>query len=172
MQKVSESDVKKEPQNFLDIVWADKDKDTVLYEELCEDLDAAVAGATHPALQEKVYEEICSVLGEGEVDLTLDTINELRYLDMCVKEAMRIFPTVPFMDRRLQHDMELGGKLVPKGSSVLISPLIIHHNYTTYPQHDDFGPDNFLPERASQRNAYDYVPFSAGPRNCIGQLGL
>lgn len=43
-QKDAEGEVKKEPQSFLDIVWADKDKDTVLYEELCEDLDAAVAG--------------------------------------------------------------------------------------------------------------------------------
>lgn len=103
--------------------------------------------ATHPELQERVYEELRAVLGDGDVELTLDTVNELTYLDMCVKEAMRIFPTVPFMDRRLQNDMELGrpsgtdltehqgaflfagGKLVPKGSSVLISPLIIHHNY-------------------------------------------
>ncbi|KAH7726576.1 CYP-29A3 protein [Aphelenchoides avenae] len=171
--------------NFLDILLADKDKDALLFQDLCEQLDTIAHGgyetsahafgwtvwclATHPDVQDRVYDELRSVLWDGKVALTLDMLNDLKYLDICIKEAMRVFPTVPFVERTLRQDTEMGGKLVPKGSMVLISPLVVHHNCKTYPDHDVFNPDNFLPERTANRHAYDYMPFSAGPRNCIGQ---
>lgn len=64
--------------------------------------------ATHPDVQDRVYDELRSVLWDGKVALTLDMLNDLKYLDMCIKEAMRVFPTVPFVERTLRQDTEMG----------------------------------------------------------------
>ncbi|GMT23283.1 hypothetical protein PFISCL1PPCAC_14580, partial [Pristionchus fissidentatus] len=62
-----------------------------------------------------------------------------------------------------------GDHLVPKDASLVIAPWMIHRNEKIYANPHNFDPDNFLPERVTTRHPYDYIPFSAGPRNCIGQ---
>uniref|UniRef100_A0A1I7X009 Cytochrome P450 n=1 Tax=Heterorhabditis bacteriophora TaxID=37862 RepID=A0A1I7X009_HETBA len=63
----------------------------------------------------------------------------------------------------------IGNYLLPAGSQVNISPIILHYNEEVYPDPHYYNPDRFLPENISKRHAYDYIPFSAGLRNCIGQ---
>ena len=57
---------------------------------------------------------------------------------------------------------------------MLISPLVIHHNHKVWgADHDSYNPDNFfVKEIAERRTTYDYIPFSAGPRNCIGMKSI
>lgn len=62
------------------------------------------------------------------------------------------------------------GKKVPAGATVIIATIKLHRRPDIYPNPDKFNPDNFLPEQSANRHYYAFVPFSAGPRSCVGEL--
>ncbi|GMT21312.1 hypothetical protein PFISCL1PPCAC_12609, partial [Pristionchus fissidentatus] len=62
-----------------------------------------------------------------------------------------------------------GNYMLPRGVTVSICPIAIHRNESIFENAQSFDPDRFLPERSANRHAFDFIPFSAGPRNCIGQ---
>ncbi|GMS81085.1 hypothetical protein PENTCL1PPCAC_3260, partial [Pristionchus entomophagus] len=126
--------------------------------------------ATHPKMQERAYREVIEELGENrDGDIGREDMGKLVYLDRCIKEALRIYPPVPFVSRQLKRDFHLGDYSLPENSQVSISPFVVHRNESIYPNPLEYVPYRFLPEKEAKRNAYDYIPFSAGPRNCIGQ---
>ncbi|PRD27938.1 UNVERIFIED_CONTAM: Cyp4c3 [Trichonephila clavipes] len=61
------------------------------------------------------------------------------------------------------------GYSVPKDSSCTVAVYILHRDASVFPAPEKFDPDRFLPENSTNRNPFAYIPFSAGPRNCIGQ---
>ncbi|GMT21514.1 hypothetical protein PFISCL1PPCAC_12811 [Pristionchus fissidentatus] len=179
-----EADVNKKA--FLDRLISEMDKTNLSIEDIREEVDTFMfAGhdttssalgwtiwclANHPEIQQRVYEEITSVFGEDEdIDCTSDEMAQLVYLDRCIKESLRLFPPVPFALRRLDEDLQMGPYLLPRGSTLCISPYLVHRNERIYPNPLVYDPDRFLPENVERRHPYDFVPFSAGPRNCIGQ---
>ncbi|CAD6192818.1 unnamed protein product [Caenorhabditis auriculariae] len=123
---------------------------------------------TYPEVQQKIHDELDEVLGEDD-DVTVEHLPRLKYMECCLKESLRVCPSVPIVMRELATDQQLGGVTVPKGVHVLINHHLVHRDPSQWPDPERFDPDRFLPENAAKRHTYSFIPFSAGSRNCIGQ---
>ncbi|XP_077000434.1 cytochrome P450 4V2 isoform X2 [Tamandua tetradactyla] len=123
---------------------------------------------SYPEVQKKVDSELDEVFGNSDRPATLEDLKKLKYLDCVIKETLRIFPSVPFFGRKLNEDCEVGFK-VSKGTEALIVTYALHRDPKYFPDPEEFRPERFFPENMQGRHPYAYVPFSAGPRNCIGQ---
>ncbi|KAJ1530819.1 hypothetical protein ONE63_005666 [Megalurothrips usitatus] len=124
---------------------------------------------THPHVQDAAADELDHIFQGSDRPPTVRDLQEMKYLERIIKETLRLFPSVPFIGRKLYQDVDLGGYKVPAGSLINIPIYHIHRNPKQWPSPHAFDPDNFLPHRVAERHPYSYVPFSAGPRNCIGQ---
>nr|XP_022906724.1 cytochrome P450 4C1-like [Onthophagus taurus] len=120
-------------------------------------------------VQDKVYEELKQILGDKKCPESISDLSDLKYLECCIKEALRIYPSVPFISRKVTEDIEINGYKIPKGVYCNLHIHKVHRDPEIYPDPMKFDPDRFLPENTAKRHPYAYVPFSAGPRNCIGQ---
>ncbi|XP_063924598.1 cytochrome P450 4g15-like [Zophobas morio] len=128
---------------------------------------ALVLLGMHPEIQEKVYQEI-SLLTDDTQDLTLECVNKMNYLERVIKETIRIFPSVPFILRKIDEEIELESYFVPANCEILISISQLHRWPDIWPNPLKFDPDRFLPEEVEKRPRGAYLPFGAGARNCIG----
>nr|XP_039255718.1 cytochrome P450 4B1-like [Styela clava] len=124
--------------------------------------------ATNPKHQDLCYDEISEILGDKE-DLELNDLTNLPYLTMCIKEALRLYPPVPSITRSPTSDLNVDGKIIKKGTDVILSMLGVHHNSRLWPNPELYDPSRFTPENSLKRDPFSYIPFSAGIRNCIGQ---
>ncbi len=117
----------------------------------------------HPHIAAEVVDEIQSVL-QGSTP-TLEHLNRLTLLEYVIKESMRLLPSVPLNHRIAAEDSELGGYFMPAGTELFVSIYHLHHDSATFSE-----PDVFNPHRWQQidPSIYEYNPFSAGPRMCIG----
>uniref|UniRef100_A0A182FZU2 Uncharacterized protein n=1 Tax=Anopheles albimanus TaxID=7167 RepID=A0A182FZU2_ANOAL len=123
-----------------------------------------------PVLQDRVLHEIDSVMGgDRERRPTMQELNEMRYLECCIKEGLRLFPSIPVIGRRLTEDVRVDSYTIPAGTTAMIVVYELHRDPAIFPNPDKYDPDRFLPENCLGRHPYAYIPFSAGPRNCIGQ---
>lgn len=121
--------------------------------------------ALHPEVLYDLEDEIDAVL-RGEAP-TVEHAASMPLLDAVLKESARIMPATPICSFRLVGEQATLGKYtLPKGSLVLLSPLVTHRMGDVFSQ-----PARFLPERWSHTTPtpFEYLPFGAGPRMCIGQ---
>ncbi|KAI6202687.1 hypothetical protein M3Y94_00469500 [Aphelenchoides besseyi] len=178
-----ESEIEKKRLNFLDLLLELQSEGQLNIEEVCEQVDTFMfAGhdttshainwtlwllALHGDVQQKLYDEIVEHFGNSDADFHSPKVKELKLLNKVIKESLRIFPAVPMFERRTRNEVQIDGFTIPKGVSVKISPFLLHHNHTVWPDHWKFDPENFAEGKQYAPNAF--VPFSAGPRNCIGQ---
>uniref|UniRef100_A0A8C1QU51 aromatase n=1 Tax=Cyprinus carpio TaxID=7962 RepID=A0A8C1QU51_CYPCA len=124
--------------------------------------------ACNPEHQEKCREEILQAL-DGKDTVDWEDLNKIPYTTMCIKESLRLCPPVPGISRKLTKPLTFfDGRTVPEGRQI-IHIYGIHMNTTVWENPYVFDPMRFLPENVSKRSPHAFVPFSAGPRNCIGQ---
>lgn len=127
--------------------------------------------AKYPEIQEKVWDEIQTVIGtDVNVPVIMQQLNDMHYLELVVKETLRLYPSVPLFGRKIREDIEINGKTIPENANFLVGTYFMGRDADLFP-----NPEEFIPERyngttsAEKQNPYAYIPFSAGPRNCIGQ---
>ncbi|XP_067048364.1 cytochrome P450 4V2-like isoform X2 [Acropora muricata] len=125
--------------------------------------------ARHPEIQRKADEEVDNFFAHHPETLTVADLKEFRYLDCIIKEAQRLFPSVPVLGRTVTEDYNFNGYTAPKGTTVVAAIVALHRNPEVWPAPLQFDPDRFLPENSQGRHPFAFIPFSAGPRNCIGQ---
>lgn len=126
----------------------------------------------HRKVQSKLQQEIDSILGSNfQGHVTVDKLSELTYMDAVIKESMRLYPPVAFLGRQTTEECDIDGVKVPKGQDVTIFVHFLHRNPNIWKEPEKFDPDRFSIEKRSEltKSNFSYIPFSAGPRNCIGQ---
>ncbi len=123
--------------------------------------------ARHPAVQTRLKEELRGVLGDRS--LTVADLPNLPYLDMVVKESMRILPSVWSFMRQPIEDTQIGDFLVPKNAQVFICTYILHHDPRYWDEPEEFRPERFSREEEKKIHRGAYMPFGAGPRICLGK---
>jgi cytochrome P450 len=123
--------------------------------------------SANPDVEAKLLDEYARVLG-GRAPAMAD-LPHMPYSKMMVDEALRLYPPAWAVSTRvaLADDVVVGYR-VPKGSSVFISPYVIHHDPRFWDEPDQFIPERFTEDKVEARHKYAYIPFGAGPRKCIG----
>lgn len=119
--------------------------------------------AEHPQVANELVAELASVL-HGEPP-TVEQLAKLPYLDAVVKESMRVLPPVPLHPRIVSEDSELGGYFLPASTELFLSIFHMHHDRAIFEDPHCFDPSRWSKIKPS---VYEYNPFSAGPRMCIG----
>jgi cytochrome P450 len=124
--------------------------------------------AQNPHIEAKLAEELQAVLG-GRVP-TPEDLPRLRYTEMVLKEAMRLYPAVWGIGRRALQDCELGGYRVPAGSNIFILQWRTQRDPRFFPDPERFDPERWRedPVRSGKIPRFAYFPFGGGPRTCVG----
>ncbi|KAF5285236.1 hypothetical protein FQR65_LT13300 [Abscondita terminalis] len=126
--------------------------------------------ANHLDIQEKIWKEVMEIVEYSERQFTFSDIQNMQYLEMVVKECLRLFPSVPLIARKTDCDLTTAsGYVIPSNTIVHIHIYGLHHSPQVYPNPEKFDPERFSPENSKGRHPFAFIPFSAGPRNCIGQ---
>ncbi|KAF5291114.1 hypothetical protein FQA39_LY14356 [Lamprigera yunnana] len=173
--------------DFIDLLIKMKDFDTAALVGLAIQLIVAGFETTgnivpfilyelclNASIQSRLRNEILTVL-ENHEDITLETIQDMNYLEMVVKEGLRKYPTLPFVDRICTKNYKVANSdlVIEKGTPIYISISALHHDSNYFPNPTKFDPERFSDQNKSDVIPYTYIPFGEGYRNCIGsKLGV
>lgn len=148
-------------------------------------LEAAYEGAGEPMSEEKLRDELVTLLSDGPTATSLawvfeqllrhpDKLQRLReearegegeeYLDAVVKETLRLVPTVPVVMRKLVEPLQVGGYTIPAGGTAAPCVYLTHLRSDLYEEPHSFMPERFLGQQAG---TYTWIPFGGGPRRCV-----
>ncbi|XP_029170217.1 cytochrome P450 9e2-like [Nylanderia fulva] len=130
--------------------------------------------AVNQDIQDRLREEVLQHLDEGN-DVSYESLSKMTYMDMVISEALRKYPPVLFTDRLCTQNSELpppqsGCKsVIIKSDMMMMIPVYaLHHDPKYYPNPDKFDPERFSEENKDNVVPYTYLPFGEGPRKCIG----
>lgn len=122
----------------------------------------------HPAIESRLLAEIDRVLGGRPP--TVEDLPQLAYCEQVVAESLRLYPPAYAFARKVLEPIELnGGRRLEPNSLAIIPTRMIHRLPRFYPSPERFDPERFTPEAKASRPRFAYLPFSHGPRNCVGE---
>ena len=107
--------------------------------------------ANHPRVQERIFKEQKEVFSdlEGEefanADVKQEQLAKMKYLDAVVKEALRLYPSVPLFARKIEHPFSVDGVDIPVGTTAVVMTYILHRNEKVWDRANEFVPERFLP---------------------------
>lgn len=124
--------------------------------------------AQNPQIEAQLVEELKTVLGDREP--TTNDLPRLRYAEMVLKEAMRLYPAVWGIGRRALQGCEIGGYRIGAGTNVFIFQWLTQRDPRFFPDPDTFDPERWRedPVRSGKIPRFAYFPFGGGPRVCVG----
>ncbi|PSN43542.1 hypothetical protein C0J52_03715 [Blattella germanica] len=129
--------------------------------------------AINQTAQARLREEVDAALASNGGKMNLDMIQSMEYVDMALKEALRMYPVLPYMNRLCTKPFELplsDGKTVTVevGTPVVTPILGIHYDPEYFPEPEKYEPERFTEENKAKRPKYIHFPFGEGPRICLG----
>lgn len=122
-----------------------------------------------------MVEEARTITADDATEMTRDDVEKMDYTEMCLKETLRLFPMVAMVVRQTTADVKLRTVdiEVPKDTPIVIAVYPIHHRKEYWGENvEDFVPERFTPENEKNFHPFQYLPFMAGPRNCVGEYSL
>jgi cytochrome P450 len=120
----------------------------------------------HPEILEKLRAEVDQVLGQRMP--TFEDVSHLTYTRKVFMETLRMYTPGAFLPRALDQDDKLGNYDIPADSMIIIFYHGLHHNPQVWEKPEVFDPERFTTEQIAARHPFAYIPFSAGPRKCVG----
>jgi cytochrome P450 len=121
----------------------------------------------HPSIERQVAEEIRTVLGDR--DATQEGVARLTYTQRVFDEVLRLYPPFWRLTRAATEADTIDGVPIPAGAVLIMVPYFTHRLERIWENPEGFDPDRFLPERSAGRDRFAFVPFGAGPRQCVGE---
>jgi cytochrome P450 len=122
--------------------------------------------AQHPAIRSRLEAELDVVLDGREP--AFDDLERLQYTRMVIEETMRLYPPAWGFSRRALAPDQIGGYELPAGWLVFVIPWVMHRHPKHWDDPERFDPERFSPAQSAARPKFIYIPFGAGPRQCIG----
>ena len=124
--------------------------------------------AVNPDVQDKLRKEISEALESNAKKPLYDVAQNIEFLDCVIKEAQRLCPPAAQINRECSEDYDLNGIHIPAGTEIIIPIYAIHRDPDAWEEPEKFDPERFRGPSKDARHAFQFIPFGAGPRNCIG----
>jgi cytochrome P450 len=121
----------------------------------------------HPEVERRLHAELDTVL-QGRVPELAD-VPQLRYAEMILAEALRLYPPAWAIGRMAKQPFSLGDIEIPANSICILSPYLMHRDARWFPDPEKFDPERWTPEAREARPKFAYFPFGGGARVCIGE---
>ncbi len=122
--------------------------------------------AHDPAAQKKAHGEARDVLGARAA--TFSDLDAMPYVQSVLEEAMRLYPPVALLARNVLKADQIYDREIRPNDTVFLNIFSLHRHSMLWQNPDAFDPERFSPEQVAGRERYQYLPFGAGPRICVG----
>ncbi|XP_041640225.1 cytochrome P450 3A40-like [Cheilinus undulatus] len=123
--------------------------------------------ARNPDVMKKLQKEIDTTF-PNKAPVEYQALMQMEYLESAINESLRLYPIAARLERVAQASVEINGLVIPKGMVVMVPTWPMHRDPDVWPEPEEFKPERFSKENKDKIDPYIYMPFGAGPRNCIG----